>query len=557
MKKLLMFVLVLFTAGTILFGAARQQGTADSNDVRLRMLICWNGGYKVPEDQYNNPVARAIREKIGVTVEFEGIMMSETERLNLMFASGDMPDIVNAPFWGGNGGETGVIKKGAAEGRLLPIEDILERYPNVKRSYDIGVISQKYLEADLRDPGFNGHLYLIPQETAGNAAHITNWAYGVFVRGDVPRALGVDVTQIKTSEQLYEFMVKARDYGFKDVNGNDTIVATTYHQGWDYGRYAESFNTQKLTSYVKNPDGTVGFDALTQGFIDKNMFIWRMVRDNLLDKECFRTNDTLADQKVGNGTALFFAAQYGVGINATKQTGLYNSNPEMRYIPVGPLTDVSGNPLYQVESQGRSGSPVIFFPTTNKNLEASFKYIDYVNTQEGMTLTDYGIEGQTFVRNAQGQPRLIPNFLDRKRRGDATWEDELREAGGFKYISGRLWYGNLKLDWFGELEAGDADAAVQELEDYKKLRPARQYPGYALAAFESEFPEYSRVSAFAFEGETEKTYRERAYFAATEAEARQILLSFQNYLRTQENGLFMRFLDFMTEKSRSRSDIAF
>jgi hypothetical protein len=33
--------------------------------------------------------------------------------------------------------------------------------------------------------------------------------------------------------------------------------------------------------------------------------------------------------KVGNGTALFFAAQYIVDINAIKQTGLYTSHPEM------------------------------------------------------------------------------------------------------------------------------------------------------------------------------------------------------------------------------------
>ncbi|MDR1443541.1 MAG: hypothetical protein LBI94_01555, partial [Treponema sp.] len=198
-----------------------------------------------------------------------------------------------------------------------------------------------------------------------------------------------------------------------------------------------------------------------------------------------------------------------------------------------------------------------FFPTTNKDLEASFKYIDYINTPEGMTLAEYGIEGQTFVRNAQGQPRLISSFLDRKRRGDATWEDELREVGGFGYISGRLWYGNMKLDWFGEDGVGNADAAVQELEDYKLLRPARQLPGYALSAFEGEFPEYSAVSRIAFEGDIEKTYRERAYFASTEAEARQILQSYQTYLQTQENGIFMRFLDFLAEKAKTRNDIAF
>jgi putative aldouronate transport system substrate-binding protein len=556
MKKAAMFALVLVMTGAALFGGGRRQ-TSAAGDVRLRMLICWNGGYKVPTDQYNNPVAKAIREKTGVTVEFEPLMMSETEKLNLMFASGDMPDIVNAPFWGGTSGETGVIKKAAAQGMLLPIEDILEKYPNVKRAYNIGVISQKYLETDLSDPAFNGHKYLIPQETAGSVAHITNWAYGVFVRGDVPKALGINEKSIKTSQQLYDFMVKARDHGFRDVNGNPTIVATTYHQGWDYGRYSESYNGQKLTSYVKNADGTVTHDWLTPNWVEKHLFTWRLVNQNILDKECFTTNDTLADQKVGNGTALFYAAQYGVGINATKQTGLYNSHPEMRYIPVGPLNDNAGNPLVQVESMGRTGSPAIFFPTTCKDLEAAFRYIDYVNTPEGMTLAEYGVEGQTFIRNAQGQPRLVPDLLERKRNGDATWEDVVREVGGLGYISGRLWYGNLKIDWFGEDGVGNADAAVEEIEAYKKLRPSKQFPGYALAAFENQFPEYAAVSRIAFEGDPEKTWRERAYFAPTEAEARKILTDFQTYLKTQENGVFVKFLDFLAQKAKSRPDIAF
>jgi putative aldouronate transport system substrate-binding protein len=468
-----------------------------------------------------------------------------------------MPDIVNAPFWGGNGGETGVIKKAASEGRLLPIEDMLNKYPNVKRAYDIGVISQKYLETDLEDPVFGGHRYLIPQETPGNVEHITNWAYGVFVRGDVPKALGVDVKTIKTSQQLYEFMTRAKNYGFKDVNGNDTIVATTYHNGWDYGRYAESFNTQQLTSYIDNGNGTITYSFLTPNWIEQHLFIWKLVNEGLLDKECFKTADTLADQKVGNGTALFYAAQYGTGINATKATGLYTAHPEMRYIPIGPLNDRQGSPLVQVESQGRSGSPAIFFPTTNKNLEASFKYIDYVNTAEGMTLAEYGIEGQTFVRNAQGQPRLIPDYLNRKRNGDSTWEDALREVGGLGYISGRLWYGNLKLNWFGEDGVGNADAAVQEIEDYKKLRPAKQLPGYALSAFENQFPQWAAVSRIAFEGDAEKDWRERAYFASTEAEARRILTEWQTHIRTAENGVFMQFLDFMAGKAKSRNDIGF
>jgi putative aldouronate transport system substrate-binding protein len=556
-RALLVLAAITVIAGQGVFAGARRDTAQPANDVRLTMLHVWNGGHKVPTDQYNNPVAKAIREKTGVTVTFEGIMMSETERLNLMFASGDMPDIVNGPFWGGMTGETGVIKKAASEGMLLPIEALLDKYPNVKRAFDVGVSSQKYLETDLRDPLFNGHLYVIPSGVAGNADEITNWAYGAFVRGDVPKTLGVDVSTIKTSQQLYEFMVRVKNYGFKDVNGNDTIVATTYHQGWDYGRYAESFGPQKLTNYIDNGNGTITHYWLTQDWIDRNIFLWRLVNDGLLDKECFRTDDTLADMKVGNGTALFYAAQYIMGINSTKQTGLYNAHPEMRYIPIGPLNDLQGNPLVQVESMGSSGSGVIFFPTTNKNLEATLRYIDYVNTPEGMALVRYGVEGQTFVRNAQGQPRLVPDLLARKLSGDTSWEDVVRQVGGMGYISGPLTSGSLNKTWFGESDIGGADAAVQEQEDYRKQRPVKQFPGYALNAFETQFPNYTAVSRVAFEGDPERTYRERAYFATTEAEARRILLDFQNHLRTADNGVFMQFLDFLAQKAKSRNDIAF
>ena len=169
MKKLLTLVLALALVLTAFSSFALGEGDVytdkDGNtykvfdDVQLSLLFCWNGGYKTADDQYNNDVATAIREKIGVTVEIEGIMMSETEKLNMMFASGDMPDIIDAPYWGGTGGETGVIKKAATEGRLIDIKDMVPNYPNIADAYDVGVVSLKYLENDIDDPIFEGARY--------------------------------------------------------------------------------------------------------------------------------------------------------------------------------------------------------------------------------------------------------------------------------------------------------------------------------------------------------------------------------------------------------------
>ena len=55
----------------------------------------------------------------------------------------------------------------------------------------------------------------------------------------------------------------------------------------------------------------------------------------------------------------------------------------------------------------------------------------------------------------------------------------------------------------------------------------------------------------------EKEYKERAFFAETEEEARQILEEYQEYLMTNEDGQMQEFLDFMTEQSKTRDDIVY
>jgi putative aldouronate transport system substrate-binding protein len=554
-----MFMLVLFMASTVLFAAGRRQQTTAANDVRLKMLCVWNGGITVPRDQYNTRVAQAIREKIGVTVEFEGIMMNEAERLNLMFASGDMPDIVNAAFWGGGSAETVIIKNAAREGMLLPIDDMLQKYPNVARALDVGVISVNYLESEMHAPEFGGKNYLIPQETSGAVNMLDNFIGGVFVRADVPRTLGINEKNIKTADQLWDLMVRARDYGFKDVNGNDTIVATTFHNGWDYTRYSQYYSYQKLTTYTRTPSGAVTADALEPLWIDRQMFIWRMVKEGIMDLECFRTDDTLAQTKTGNGTVLMYGAHFEVGIDAQERTRMFFTNPEMRYTWVGPMNHIDGTPIAQAETNGRTGTPVIFFPNTCKDLDAAFRYIDFVNTPEGKAIVDYGIEGETFIRNAQGQPRFTPQILAERRSGVLNWDRDYKETVGWGYANQRMWYGNRSIDWFGERNPGQEDFTSEKdlyRDSYKEVYVVKQLPGYPINAFETQFPRWDEVREI-MDGELEKNYRERAYFAATESEARRILTDYQNYLRTSKNGLFMEFLAFLTQKANSRSDIAF
>lgn len=136
--------------------------------------------------------------------------------------------------------------------------------------------------------------------------------------------------------------------------------------------HTQSFNAKQLTDYVKLPGGSYTYGVLTDNWINKDLFVWKLVNNNILDKECFKQTDSQADEKIGNGTALFASTQYGCVVNSTKLTGLYTSLPEMRYVPVGPLNYSDGSAATQGKTYGRSGSPVIFFPTSHTDAVAMF-----------------------------------------------------------------------------------------------------------------------------------------------------------------------------------------
>ena len=532
------------------------------DDVRLRYLHVWNGGLVTPPDQYNNPFAETVRSRIGVTMEFEGIMMNEAERLNMMFASMDFPDVFNAPYWGGQGGETGVIKRAIADGLLLDLTPYLPMYPNIQRAYEIGVISQLFYERDIRDPSFpEGGTFLIPVQTPGSEQNITNWGYGVFVRGDVPEALGIDPAEIRTADELIEFMRAARDHGFVDVHGNPVqIIGTNFHDGWGLDDFLQPFSRQAATdpAFVQLPDGSVTHDWLTDRWVESHMFMWRLVNEGLYDVEAFRHTGSQADEKVGNGRALFTGAQFWTSINATRLTGMYNSNPEMRFVPVGPFDDIHGNPMVQYESFGRTGAPSLFIPYTDdeEKIHAILTYIDFLNTREGLALALYGIEGISFERNTQGHPRLVPELLEARASG-ADWGEMLRNMTGTGHINDKFLFADLRMEWFGEHEPGEADTAIPEMEVWRQRKPVVMRPGWPIDAFESEFDQIDEVRRAFFDGNPMRDFRERAYFAPTEAEARATLEAWQDFLRTQQNGLFMEYVEFIGAQVGRRDDIIF
>ena len=546
------------------------EGTTDDfkwtkyDDVQLYMVKAWNGNADAEEDWYENAQAAYVRDLIGVTVKIDGCMMKETEKLNLMFASGDMPDIVSCANWGGTGGETGIIKKGANEGTITELTEYItgsksDMFEYIKLPFEIGRISIKYYENDIAFNG-DGKVYWLPQELTG-ADDSQHWSYGTFVRGDVPETLGFDPAEIRTTEQLVEVMKQAKEYGFKDANGNDCIVASTRHAGWSYSEFLRSYDRFSLTGYILNDDGTVTTDLLSDSWIEKNLVMWDLVNSGIMDVECFTHTDDRADQLMGNGSVLFYGAMYNGGTQY--DAGLLEEHPDWLYEAIGPLNYVDGKQSVQIESQGRTGSPVIFFPTTCSNLEAALTIFDFMNSPQGQAIYSYGIPGVTFDYNEEGLPRANAEYWPDADDTDAEIEEkaEKRDELGVGENFGRFQLINQQKTWFKEDSVTSSLGATKTVaEEYEEmyvteLRPIEVIEGYAVDGLVTAFDRYEEVSEI-LDDTVQTDYVQRAFFAETEEEAKAILEEYITKVTTEKDGLYLQFLDYVAEQAKTRDDIA-
>lgn len=505
--------------------------------VEITFLHCWNGGgSSIPDDQVDNPVAKTLREKTGVTFKMESIVTSEYETLNTMFASGVMPDLVNAPHWSTTSGEGFVIKEAASQGMMYDISGILDNYPNVKKLFEVGIASD-YLKFDIYNPAYNGAIYIIPQQTPTfDSATITNWCYGVYARGDILESLGVDPKTITSAEALYDLAVKIRDGGFLDATGKAVIPMGTWHNGWSYSEFTDSFSTgYYLTSYRLLDDGSVTMYQFTDEAVNRTLFMRKLVSEGLIDVECFSQTDTMAKEKMAVGKIAIFGAQDMVG--SLKDT-LYATNPEMQFELLGPMINQEGNIVTQVEKAGRSGTPVMFIAASvsDDKANAILRALDYLNSEDGHLLITYGLEGEQFYYDDNGMPKYIPEL---KAQMDA--DSNVKRNLGLDFYANFIGADDRTVKW---PKAEDEKTQWEKLQDTFKVQlPIVQIQKgsveYLLRDYEGYADYQDRISTLDWDDEME-----RAFFAASDEEAMQIIeAARQRYIDAGVNDLLKYLAD--------------
>lgn len=514
-------------------------------EVMLRYLMDWNGSSSTGcKDPVNNPVAKVIKEKTGVTLDVEYATIAENEKLNLVFASGDMPDIINAPYWGGADTHTLIIKKAAKEGLLLPLDELLDQYgPNLKKALSEGV-AKDFKEYDLEDKGFGGKHYVLPHQTPRTKDDVIQWSYNTFVRKDILEALKIDPSSIKHTEDLYPLLKKIKEGNFKDINGKPVIPAGAWHNGWAYSMMLNSYSENNMTEFCKI-DGKYRFGVFSP-LIDKQvLFMRKLVSEGLFDPEAFRQNDTVAKEKMATGRVAVTGVHYP-HLKNFMDTTLYKTNPEMEYIPVGPILDANGEKEIPEAKQlnGRAGTPCIIIPKTCKDPVAAIKFLEYCNSDEGMKLVNYGIEGVHYDM-VNGQPRFKKEWLDKYKQDPQILRDE-----GIRTIFASHIARDARKSMFGEFEPGESEKKDESYEKAKAMYGLTFVDGFRISYFKNEYPEIDKINALT-DYNLQRDAIEKAYFAKSDEEALKILNAYRDQLI---KGGIEKYEEFINEKAKTRND---
>ncbi|MEK5026861.1 extracellular solute-binding protein [Paenibacillus sp. FSL M7-1046] len=418
MKKLVTLGTVLGLSGTLLAGCggnSAQENSASAGETSTGPITL-KFFDKNFDQAFTTPVAQEITKKTDVTIEMMPTTGNAEEKLNLMLASNDFPDIVLI------GRTDDLINKYIAAGALIPLDDLIEKYgPNIKKMY--GDTISKSRSAD------------------GKTYYLNNWyslekepVQGIQMRKDILIELGEeqranDPSTPFTSEEYYTLLKKFKEK-YPVIDGKASFGAT-----WNYSDYSTLLSTYKGMFGMKtyyDDNGTLKQDVRDPHFKEMLTYMNKLYREGLVDPEFVVNKEETWKQKIANGNVFSTEGSYWTldtpnSILRKKSDGTEDSTRQLfAYKVTGP-----GVAPDQTTYGGRSslGWDAIGITKSNPDPVRTIKFFDYLASEEGQYLLMWGVEGKDWEMK-DGKHTPIGNIV---KQFQSEWDKTVQSTGIRRY----------------------------------------------------------------------------------------------------------------------------
>ena len=372
-------------------------------------------------DWNDNEFYQEMERRTGVHLEFEMVSSADYQtNFNLMIASGNLADMiyVGASYYAEG------VDAAIDDGYFLDLTDLVDEYmPNYEkiRTSDI-----QYELLSTTDSGRLGAVYELRQSKQGP------WL-GLWIRQDWLDDLGLETPV--TFDDYHEVLT-----AFKNEKGATAPLILNFSgSDGEFGTMSGGLNV--LNSWQLDETGKVNFGPYMDAWKEYVTIMHQWYTEGLIDPDFMATDERTADMaKVVTGASGLFAALYTM-------PSVYEAaseDPNMNLAPVNPPVMNEGDEGHiRLRDSYTSGNTAI--SADSENWEVALRWLDYLYTDEGALLANYGVEGDTFEFNEEGEPEFTDKILNNENgwtmtqtvasylcpsAGIANWSDWTRELAG-------------------------------------------------------------------------------------------------------------------------------
>lgn len=362
---------------------------------------------------------------VGANMRTDSENTGKTEALNLMLATGKIPDIV------GSSRIKDFVNQYGPEGAFLPLNDLIDEHaPNLKKFFE----EKPEIKAALS--AADGNMYYIP--------YLPDGKYGraYWIRYDWLDALGLEVP---TTVEEYEAALRA--FKTQDPNGNGIADEVPYFARqwpellrlvtlWD-GR---SSGSDTYHDFMVEND-KIAHPYAGEGYREGIKNIARWYADGLIDAEIFTrgssSREFLLSENLGGSTHDWFASTAGYNRLSTEIDGF-------SFKAFAPPASISGKRIEEhrripIKPDGWA------IGGTNKHPVETIKYFDFWFTEKGRRLANFGAEGEQYEM-VDGKAK----FTDAVLNSDEPVNNQLYAVGA--QLQGRGYFQdyNYETQWSNE-----------------------------------------------------------------------------------------------------------
>ncbi|MBP1988819.1 extracellular solute-binding protein [Paenibacillus eucommiae] len=374
-------------AATNTQGTPSPSGTAEQKEeYTIKILAQENSQIKRSDE---TKIGKIIKEKFNMVFEYVQTPGNYADKLNLMLAGGDYPEIVLIQ-------DNLTFDKYVRAGALLPLEDFVKNSPEFAQTYSVQLPLWRL-------SAFDGKLY---KWEAGVPADFKNNV----------EVLDVGIRTDALEQQSWPNLLSTDDYikflkqALKDnptTNGQKTLgMIVPFAEPWGMqgisgmmyekgGRYSTAAGNLGV---IWNQVDSKFEDYMTNEYVKENLqFFNKLYREGILDKDSFTDKMDQYQEKLNSGRAL--SAWYAVwGISAVNQ-GLIDAGRKELYInmPIRSPLQIERNEKRQIRVEDTRPFSIYAITKNAKHPERIEELLAWANTEEGRILLQSGVEGDEYT----------------------------------------------------------------------------------------------------------------------------------------------------------------